>query len=199
MTLTRFLVTALFLLMYDMACIAGTRDIPDNKIPTEVKPFILKGMSAIELESADLNGDGRQDYILVLEDTENDLRPLLILVRNKDNTLTQAKRNDKVVFGPDDGGIYGDPFQGINADSKSFSVSHYGGSAWRWSFDYTFKYSRIDNTWQLVRVEETEIHINDPSTMKERVYIPPRDYGKIDIADFDPQHYRKPRKRNKHQ
>jgi hypothetical protein len=31
--------------------------------------------------------------------------------------------------------------------------------------------------------------------MKTRVYAPPRDYGKIDIADFDPENYKRPSKR----
>ena len=37
------------------------------KIPAEVKPFIGKDANAIALESADLNGDGTTDFILVTE------------------------------------------------------------------------------------------------------------------------------------
>jgi hypothetical protein len=31
--------------------------------------------------------------------------------------------------------------------------------------------------------------------MKTRVFTPPRDFGKIDIADFDPENYKKSSKR----
>lgn len=165
---------------------------------TELRPFIIKGMSLIDMEIADLNGDGQKDYVLVLEDTQNDLRPLLILIRDNNNELKQVKRNDKIILGPHDGGMLGDPFVGIQAESKSFSVSHYGGSRWRWSTDYTFRYSRLDDTWQLVRAEESEFDAAHDEGGKTRVLVPPRDYGKIDIADFDPFHYKSPRKQRKH-
>ena len=69
-------------------------------------------------------------------------------------------------------------------------MSHYGGSAWRRSVDYKFNYSRRDNTWQLVRVEETSFHASDPDTVEEAVSTPPEHYGKIDIADFDPENWK---------
>jgi hypothetical protein len=31
--------------------------------------------------------------------------------------------------------------------------------------------------------------------MKTLVFIPPRDYGKVDIADFDPENYKRSSKR----
>lgn len=83
----------------------------------------------------------------------------------------------------------GDPFQGVAAEPKTFTVSHYGGSAWRWSVDYTFNYSKRDNTWLLVRVEESSFHAFEPDKIKTDVYISPKHYGKIDIADFDPDHW----------
>ncbi|MBI3230188.1 MAG: hypothetical protein HYZ45_08460, partial [Burkholderiales bacterium] len=54
-----------------------------------------------------------------------------------------------------------------------------------------FNYSRRDNTWQLVRAEESTFNAADPDkTMKQKTYTPPKHYGKIDIVDFDPQNYR---------
>jgi hypothetical protein len=31
--------------------------------------------------------------------------------------------------------------------------------------------------------------------MKTRVLTPPKDFGKIDLADFDPENYKKPSRR----
>ncbi len=84
----------------------------------------------------------------------------------------------------------GDPFQGIEAGPKTFTVSHYGGSAWRWSIAYKFNYSRKDNTWQLVKVEEGRYHTSDPDAGKSKTYTPPKSFGKIDIADFDPDNWK---------
>lgn len=170
------------------------------KVPTEIKPFIEANSRPIELKSADLNGDGMKDYILVLEkknpakdadDYPEEERPLLIIIRDKSNELTVAKRNEKMVMCSLCGGVFGDPFAGVTVGKNTFTIKHYGGSAWRWTADYRFNYSRIDKTWQLVRIEKTSYHNVRPmnETLKKTVLTPPKDYGKIDIADFDPGDY----------
>lgn len=168
------------------------------KMPAEVAAFVEKDTKAIALESADLNGDGIKDFVLVLEDlkesdeAERGRRSLLILTGGANNKLTLAKRNDKgVVFCRTCGGIFGDPFASIEAGLKAFTVNMYGGSNWRWSYSYKFNYSRIDKTWQLVRVEESSFHTSDPEKIKTVVHTPPKNFGKIDIADFDPENYLK--------
>jgi hypothetical protein len=88
------------------------------------------------------------------------------------------------------GGMMGDPFAGVTVRTNTFTVNHYGGSAWRWTADYKFNYSRIDKTWQLVRIEKTNFHAADQKkTLERNVMTPPKDFGKVDIADFDPSAY----------
>ena len=103
------------------------------KIPAEIKPFVENGAKAIALESADLNGDGLMDYILVLEretpsqideyDYPANERPLLILVRGKDKKLTEAKRNEKMVMCSQCGGVFGDPFSGVTVGKNIYGKS----------------------------------------------------------------------------
>jgi hypothetical protein len=195
----RTIILALLLL-----CVAPTWAAAQDaelKVPAEVQPFVEAGTKAIAVEAADLNGDGRGDFVLVLErantakdkyDFPVNQRPLLILVRGADGKLTEAKRNERVVMCSQCGGVWGDPFEGVVAGRNTFSVEHYGGSNWRWKYSYTFNYSRVDRTWQLVRAEEISYHTSDPDKMKTRVFTPPRDYGKIDLADFDPEKYKRP-------
>jgi hypothetical protein len=80
----------------------------------------------------------------------------------------------------------GDPFGGVTVGPGTFTVSNAGGTGWRWSSLYTFNYSRRDDTWQLVRVEEHGFHASEPGKGRTTVSTPPKDFGKIDIADFDP-------------
>jgi hypothetical protein len=88
--------------------------------------------------------------------------------------------------------MMGDPFAGVTVAKNTFTVNHYGGSAWRWSADYKFNYSRIDKTWQLVRIEKTSFHASDPKkTLNRKVMTPLKHFGKVDIADFDPSKYDK--------
>src|SRR6185369_2917468 len=94
------------------------------KIPADVMPFVEAGTKAIAIEKADLNGDGREDFILVLEkeqpakdadDFPIGQRPLLILLRGADGKLTMAKRNEKIVMCSQCGGVFGEPFEGVIA------------------------------------------------------------------------------------
>ena len=71
--------------------------------------------------------------------------------------------------------------------SKQFG--NYGGSGWRWSLGATFNYSKRDNTWQLVEVQTSSFHAADPENGEDKTMRPPRDFGKIDIADFDPDRF----------
>jgi hypothetical protein len=81
----------------------------DVEIPAAAKPFVAPGTRPIAYEVADLNRDGREDAILVLErrktkpedeDIVDGQRPLLILVGQSDGSLRQAARNDKIVPPP---------------------------------------------------------------------------------------------------
>lgn len=170
-------------------------------LPDEVKQFVEKDTVAIALETGDLNADGRGDYVLVTSEiVPKDApyeegageRSVRILIRDAKASLTLAARNDLVAMCRNCGGVFGDPFEGVTVRGTKFTVSNYGGSNDRWAYSYTFAYSRRDRTWQAVRVEQTHFHALDPErTMRTRVYTPPKDFGLITFADFDPGNFRK--------
>lgn len=196
--------TILLALSLSCAASAAAAQVEELQVPAEVRPFVEAGTKPIALEAADLNGDGRGDFVLVLErenpavdadDFPVNQRPLLLLVRGADGRLEASKRNERMVMCSRCGGVFGDPFEGVEAGRNTFTVNFYGGSSWRWKYSYRFNYSRVDRTWQLVRTEELSYHTSDPDKMKTRVFTPPRDFGKIDIADFDPENYKRPSKR----
>lgn len=170
------------------------------KVPAEVAPFVEAGTKAIAVEKGDLNGDGREDFILVLErenpakdkdDFPINQRPLLILTRGADGRLSETKRNERLIMCSQCGGVFGDPFEGVTVGRNTFTAEFYGGSNWRWKYSYRFNYSRRDKTWQLVRVESLDYHTSNPDKVKTTIHTAPRDFGKIDIADFDPENYLK--------
>lgn len=187
----------LTLLLLPTLCVAN-----DNNadVPAELQRFVEADTTLLAHATADLNGDGRRsDYVFILErqktndaDPEIEIgqRPLKIALRQPDNSLKIVKTNDKIVFCSTCGGVFGDPFAELSASTKTFSVSHYGGSNWRWTNRFQFNYSRRDNTWQLVRVEESSFHTSDPEQVKTLTYKPPKDFGKVDIADFDPENFK---------
>ena len=160
-------------------------------VSLDVEPFVEKNTTALAIERGDLNRDGREDVVLVLEPQDPEQpRPLLILVRAADGSLKLAKRSAKAVFCRNCGGMMGDPFQGVVVEKGRFTIQHYGGSAWRWSTNFTFGWSKRDQSWQLVRVESSSFHASDPKPEEKTVHIPPRDFGLIDVTEFDPEDYR---------
>lgn len=184
-------ILVLFLLCVTPGAVRAQERVP--VVPTEVRPFVGRDRAVLALESADLNGDRRGDYILVVESSApqtagNDLRTLIIITRRADGSLTSAKSNDRVVLCRTCGGAFGDPFDGVYAERNSFTVNNYGGSWQRWNVTYKFDYSRRDRTWQLVEIYRSEYDSHDPqdeSSSKSKS-LTPRSFGKVDIADFDP-------------
>ena len=165
------------------------------QLPPELLSFVDPDAHAIWLSSADLDRDGDEDHLLVLERQATDhvveerQRPLLLVLREADGSLRVAKRNEHIVMCSSCGGVMGDPFVEIEAGPGTFTVRHYGGSSWRWGLDYRFGYSRRDRTWQLVEVNSTSFHSSEPEKTEDKRLVPPKDFGKIDIADFDPEDY----------
>jgi hypothetical protein len=166
-----------------------------NNPPDEIKPFIESGAELRFLVYEDLDGDNRKDYILVLErqgkeysDADNQ-RPFLIVLRQLDGSLNLVKRNDRIIMCSTCGGGWGDPFEDVFVDKRSFSITQRGGGGTRWFVLYKFNYSNRDKTWQLVQVEDSSFNISDINNGETHIYKPPKDYGKIDISEFDPNNY----------
>ncbi|HEX6373974.1 MAG TPA: hypothetical protein VF006_33910 [Longimicrobium sp.] len=175
-----------------------------TRIPAELRPFVLPGTRALCAAGADLNGDGLRDYVLVLEKVDEDTagsllsqaqRPLLVVLRRPGGTLHVAARNDRVVYCAGCGGVFGDPFEGVEVGTATFTVLHYGGSAWRWRADYTFRYAPRARTWRLTKVVELSYHTLDLDKMEETIFVAPDDFGDVDLADFHPERWKRPSSR----
>lgn len=182
------------LLMAGGALAQAPREAP----PPELLAQVPKNAKYVAHATADLNGDGRPDYVMVVEPAggkpaaagEAHRRPLLVVVRQADGSLATRKTNDRVILCSTCGGTFGDPFDDVTASKNSFTVHHYGGSADRWMFEYQFNYSRRDDSWQLVKVLERAYHTSNPNKQQVKTYRPPADFGLIDITEFDPENFK---------
>jgi hypothetical protein len=149
------------------------------------------GYKILDTKTGDVNLDGRQDVLVVLERTnlkDYDLeakRPLLILTRAKDGVLKLVARNDNVALCKACGGVFGDPYQGIAIKNGFFSVEHYGGSAWRWTDIITFRYVPKSQRWYLWKYGGDSFHVSEPNKVKTRIKTQ-KDFGLISFEKFDP-------------
>jgi len=112
--------------------------LPEHKIDTNsyasIKKFIPEGYIVMDQADGDLNGDGLIDKIVILrlkhEITEEEKRPVLLLIRRKDHSYRKAAENDNTILSLSDGGIHGDPYHGITIKKGYISFEHFGGSGW---------------------------------------------------------------------
>ncbi|AZR24915.1 hypothetical protein [Xanthomonas vasicola] len=127
-------------------------------LPAGAAKLLPAGQSVMSIASADLTGDGRQDYVVALraadESTSDALRSsgraapartLLVLVANADGGFVEAGRNTQVIFKADEGGQC-DPFsdgdQGLVAKGAYFTVQNGVACGQHWTDYITFRYDR---------------------------------------------------------
>lgn len=101
--------------------------------------------------TGDLNGDGRPDVVLALGPVAEDSaqadellpRLLLVLWRTAGGYRLAATAR-QALLGKYDGGVIGDPFEGVRIEKGVLSVRHYGGGGWQWSVVSKFRYQQGD-------------------------------------------------------
>lgn len=164
-------------------------------MPAELKPFVPSGYQALAYGKQDINADGLADYVLILkkqgEDTisvESDdyetPRPLFVITRKKDKTLQVAAYNYSVVMCRNCGGVFGDPYEGLIMVPGGFNLDFYGGSNWRWSEEYQFRYDKLKKTWMFAKQNSTYYHTGDPDKTMQHATITRAEAGDITLADF---------------
>lgn len=155
------------------------------KLPVEVNALLPANSAILGAATADLNGDELADYVVVTEETasrdpEDPTRTAFVIVQKPEGKFAVAARNDRAVISKANGGL-SEAFDRITADKKTFTLSHAGGRRDKWTADYTFGFSRIDQAWQLIRVEGSRWS-EDGALV---TFKPPHDFGKIAFEQFD--------------
>lgn len=117
------------------------------------RTFIPKGYDTLYsgFAKGDLDKDGNEDLVLALghKDERSDTvdidsipgRILLVLMGTKSGYRILAKTT-KAILCKNCGGVFGDPFAGIDIQNGILVMHHYGGSAWRWSYNQKFRYQK---------------------------------------------------------
>lgn len=123
------------------------QDVPIPKIPERgnKSKFIPKDWEVLSETKGDLNNDKQEDIALVLkhkneENLEDPPRILLICFQEKPDSYKLIAVSTKAILKKTEGGVMGDPFQGINWNRGSILIEHYGGSSQRWSSTHRFQY-----------------------------------------------------------
>ncbi|MBK9577154.1 MAG: hypothetical protein IPK50_04585 [Fibrobacterota bacterium] len=165
--------------------------------PARLASILPKGWGFLDSASADLDGNATTDFVVMVsrlgQEDPSAPRKLMVLTTDSLGALQVAKVRTLVAVNPANAGAsLEDRFQGLSATSKSFSLHLGSGGGWsRFYQTFRFGWSRRDRTWQLVEVENETLEISPdgPDRTSTIVQRPPKDFGKIGIESFDPDHY----------
>jgi hypothetical protein len=151
-----------------------------------IAAIVPSNWAAIDTIYGDLNNDHREDMVLILEfkdqinevraygDADTEIikefqRPRImgIYFKNGQNHYTFALQNNNFILREKEGGIYGDPYEGISITQNVLHLNFIGGSNWRWKLNYHFKYQNQD--WVLIGAKNRYYH-NASGELDEKEY-----------------------------
>ncbi len=137
------------------AIVNETQPTKNNLIVESFQDFVPKDYFLLDSAVGNIDENNTQHIALVCApnsekniDTFIETNRIIILLQKKNNLLKIIASNDALVLCKSCGGIFGDPYNGVSLNNNILSVSNYGGSAWRWSQNYTFRFQQ--ESWELI-------------------------------------------------
>lgn len=120
-----------------------------------LEDFIPKNYFLLESVKSAMNNQNQQHVALICapnneknpEEFSQTNRRIIMLLQSGDS-FTELSSNDNLILCKSCGGVFGDPYNGVELKNNILKISNYGGSAWRWSENYTFRFQ--NNEWQLI-------------------------------------------------
>ncbi|MHB0935801.1 MAG: hypothetical protein ACYDCO_01265 [Armatimonadota bacterium] len=168
---------------FGLCCMAASA--ADFKYPTikqsgkAIHDFVPKGWHILSTAKGDLNADKVADIAAVLE-YDKDLnakngksnemnthkpRIFIVVFQAKKGGYTLSVQDNTLIRLGDEGGMMGDPFQGISVNRGSVLIHEYGGSAGRWDIIARYRFQK--NGWYLIGLTDEEF---DTITGESTVY-----------------------------
>lgn len=126
---------------------------PESPRVWREEPLPAAALSALNLPagawvwdwvSGDLNGDGQEDMAVVSELPEEGdewnlgpERTLSVLLSTSEG-YQLCQQTSNYMRRSNEGGVFGDPYSGIQIEDGRLNIGFYGGSSWRWGEYSTF-------------------------------------------------------------
>lgn len=112
---------------------------------------IPKGYTLLKEASGDLNKDGKDEKVLVLNTGKSkDLgdERIIHVYHNKNGKWKLWHSAKGAVLASEQGGVFGDPFQSVDIERGAIVIKHFGGSRSKWDYTHRFKYQ--NKKWELI-------------------------------------------------
>lgn len=133
-------------------------DAVKEKLSQQFKEFLGANERVFDTAAADFNNDGLADLVLVAENTSGeDINRSLLVLSNSSNGFAISARSASAILCKTCGGVFGDPYAGISIYKNVLNIYHYGGSNWRWTNNFTFRFQ--NNQWEMIGIS-TDSYFN---------------------------------------
>ena len=99
----------------------------------------------------DLDKDGQDEKAVVYDtgrQTDYGSEREIQIFKKKDTGWELWHKSVGPVMGSEQGGVMGDPFEGLSIENGSLVLSHFGGSREKWHYTHRFRFQ--NNDWQLI-------------------------------------------------
>lgn len=162
-----------------------------DALPKALRALVPEGQEVLAWRRADLDRDGRPDLVFILQrtgsapfdgDRGDAPRAMVVALADSRGRLRVAARNEGLVRCQNCGGTWPEPFDELLAHRGGFTLSHYGGSRWRWSESWRFDFDAHSRQWLLTTAEMGADTEEDGHQV--RVYRRDRHFGRIRFDDF---------------
>ncbi|MFZ2099319.1 MAG: hypothetical protein WAU86_02005, partial [Oricola sp.] len=161
--------------------------------------YATAGWHEIGAANGDLNRDGIDDVAVVIEAPEGMMEPrnacdgdqgyseapvrrLIVAFADGKGGYTRAADEPRLVLRSDEGGAFGDPFEGISIERGSIVADHYGGSRWRWGMTVRFRFD--DGDWRMTGMTDSQM---DSLSLSAITYDYNALSGKVEVAVEGPE------------
>lgn len=153
----------------------------NSTIPVIIQDMSPEGWTVLEsggekaIREGDLNKDGNSDLAFIIEGTGTNgrsaPRTLIVAFGPEYDFKIEAKN---AILKADEGGVMGDPFNGIEIKNGSLYLHFLGGSAWRWENSYQFRFQ--DGDFYLIGATKSFFNINTNEGTKKDYNLLTGDY-----------------------
>jgi hypothetical protein len=144
------------------------------------------------MSEGDLNGDGRDDYLVLARDKRPSSDPLensynrkvFIILNAGAAGLHIAAVNENLIGCTQCGGAgVGDPFQEFEAYDQGFSVTQLYGACSKTEMVSTFEYVPTRHDWMLNTRDTSSYSCQDSISEVHETHESPRNFGQVKFAD----------------
>lgn len=135
-------------------------DAEKEQLTKQFKPFLSPKENVLDTAITDFNNDGLNDLVIVSENiADEEQNRSLIILSNSANGFVVSSKSKAAVLCKTCGGVFGDPYAGISVNKNVLNIYHYGGSNWKWTNNFTFRFQ--NNQWELIGISNDSFFSGD--------------------------------------